>query len=386
VFQLLCTLRSISTLVQYDANSAGPAPPTAVLVMNLSPLTPNQSIRRHFSTYGRILSFEPQINGATGAALGIVLVRFNSHEEAKKCVEKEHGKKGATGIGNSLAIVEDEELKVVFDGEGKKLAAVMKELEARRRRERDEKRRAEEEKKRQEERKKREASASMHTPSTSAGHTPASSAPWRPSSHPSMLQAESMRSSHAHYGHSANSPASYAHYRLNGTASGSHSLPRTPLPPSAQLNGLPGSAPNDSSAHGPARIRRPAQYSRNRDDSVRDGSSYSRGYASRAPLPASQSSSGPVRGRRPHWRDRDRDDDSLPPSRSPSPIRRRGGFSRTAKQREHEAVVEDLAKNGYEYVTLEGRGSELSGAVREEDVKKFFTSFDVDKVCFPSWL
>ena len=297
-------------------------------------------------------------------------------------MEKEHGKRGATGIGNSLTIADGEELKVVFDGEGKKLAAVMRELEARRRREREEKRRAEEKKKQEEERKKREASASMHTPSTSAGHTPMSSAPWRPSSHPSMLQAESMRSSHAHYGHGTNSPASYAHYRLNGSAPGTHSLPRTPLPPSsAQLNGLPGTAPSDSSAHGPVRIRRPVQYPRSRDDSSRDGMSYSRGYASRPPLPSSYTS-GPVsRGRRPHWRDRDRDDDSLPPSRSPSPIRRRGGFTRTAKQREHEAVVEDLAKNGYDYVTLEGRGTELSGAVREEDVKKFFTSFDVDKVC-----
>ena len=44
---------------------------------------------------------------------------------------KENGKRGATGI-NSLTIVEGQELKVVFDGEGKKLAAVMKELEYRR--------------------------------------------------------------------------------------------------------------------------------------------------------------------------------------------------------------------------------------------------------------
>ena len=42
--------------------------------------------------------------------------------------------------------------------------------------------------------------------------------------------------------------------------------------------------------------------------------------------------------------------------------------------------MEELAKNGYDYVTLEAHGGQLSGAVREEDVKKFFTSFEVDKV------
>lgn len=344
--------------------------------MNLSPLTPNQTIRRHFSTYGPILSFEPQINIANGAALGIVLIRFSTHEEAKKCAEKEHGKKGATGIGNSLTIVDGEELKVVLDGEGKKLAAVMKELDHRRRREREEKRRAEEKKK--DERKKREASASMNTPSTSASHTPVSSAPWRPSSHPSMLQAESMRAAH----YTPHSSSSYAHYRINGSSSSSHPLSRSPATSSqAGPNGLP-TPPVDSSAHGPARIRRAPQHGRTRDDSSRDGPpSYSRSHAPRPPLPSSHSSSAPSwRGRRPHsWRDRD-DDTSLPPSRSPSPIRRRGGFSRTAKQREHEAVVEDLAKNGYDYVTLEAHGGQLSGAVREEDVKKFFTSFEVDKV------
>lgn len=330
------------------------------------------------------MSFEPQINIANGAALGIVLIRFTTHEEAKKCVEKEHGKKGATGIGNALTIVDGEELKVVFDGEGKKLAAVMKELDARRRREREEKRRAESEKKRQEEERKkreREASASANTPSTSAGHTPI---PWRPSSHPSMLQAEPIRSSHAHYGHTPHSGPSYAQYRMNG--SGPHPLPRTPAPvplsSSPGVNGHSSGTPNNLSAHPPARIRRPPQYGRVRDESSRDGPpTYSRSYASsRPPLPSSHSSTAPSwRGRRPYsWRDRD--DDSLPPSRSPSPIRRRGGFSRTAKQREHEAVVEELAKNGFDYVTLEGHGSQLSGVVREEDVRKFFTSFEVDKV------
>lgn len=67
-------------------------------------------------------------------------------------------------------------------------------------------------------------------------------------------------------------------------------------------------------------------------------------------------------------------------------MRRRGGFSKTAKQREHVVVVEALAENGYDYVTLEGHGSQLSGAVREEDVKKFFTSFEVDKVRLAAYI
>ena len=43
-------------------------------------------------------------------------------------------------------------------------------------------------------------------------------------------------------------------------------------------------------------------------------------------------------------------------------------------------VLEELAKNGYEHVTLDGHGGQLGSVVREEDVRLFFQGFKVDKV------
>lgn len=42
--------------------------------------------------------------------------------------------------------------------------------------------------------------------------------------------------------------------------------------------------------------------------------------------------------------------------------------------------MQELAKNGFDYVTLDSHGNRLSSVVREEDVRKFFTGFEVDKV------
>lgn len=355
-------------LLQYDNNSCGPPPPTSVLVMNLSPLTPNQHIRRHFSSYGTISSFEPHINKATGAALGIVFIRFSSNDEAKRCMDREHGKKGATGMGNEVHIVEGEELKVVLDGEGKKLAAVLKELDAQKRREEKERKRKEEEKR------KLEAATvgtgSRNTPSTSSGQTPLSNGPWRAGSH---LQGQSSRPQPPYQ------PASFN--RPNGVVK--HPLPPIPSP-TVTANAQHHSSTDPT--HGPAQVRRPPP------NAVRGRmfpSSLARSYAPR-PLPASHSSSStPLHGRdRPHpaYRRFDPDDEDSPRlgSRSPSPVSKRlVGLGRSAKQREHEAVVEELAKNGFDYVTLEGHGSQIGGSVRSDDVKFFFKDFDVDKVCYP---
>lgn len=129
---------------QHDENSTGPPPPAAVLVTNLSPLTPNPQIRLHFSQYGRVTAFEPQIDKEKGGALGIVFIRFDTHENAKTCAERENGGKGPlhSGISGS-SLSEHQEIRVVLDGEGLKLKAVLKELEERRKREREDKRRKE---------------------------------------------------------------------------------------------------------------------------------------------------------------------------------------------------------------------------------------------------
>ncbi|KAF8884232.1 hypothetical protein CPB84DRAFT_1789433 [Gymnopilus junonius] len=106
---------------EYDVNSTGPPP--------LPNTVPS-------------LSFEPQIDKENGSALGIVFVKFQTHEEAKRCVEREHGRKGGIGaLGVSMMKPgEVEEWKVVFDGEGVKLKAVLKELDERKKKEREDKR------------------------------------------------------------------------------------------------------------------------------------------------------------------------------------------------------------------------------------------------------
>lgn len=89
------------------------------------------------------MSFEPQIDKENGSALGIVYIKFQTHDEAKRCVERENGKKNSVLGVFPGAKMENEELRVVFDGEGVKLKAVLKELEERKKRERDEKKRRE---------------------------------------------------------------------------------------------------------------------------------------------------------------------------------------------------------------------------------------------------
>lgn len=122
-----------------------------MLITNIPPLTPNPAIRRHYGQYGALVGFEPQIDKENGSALGIVHIKFQTHEEAKKCVERENGRKGGLpGVvtAGSLGMLnakggqaEEGEIRVVFDGEGVKLKAVLKELEERKKRDREEKER-----------------------------------------------------------------------------------------------------------------------------------------------------------------------------------------------------------------------------------------------------
>jgi histone-lysine N-methyltransferase SETD1 len=48
------------------------------------------------------------------------------------------------------------------------------------------------------------------------------------------------------------------------------------------------------------------------------------------------------------------------------------------REKEHDAVVDELAKNGKEHVKVPLMG----GSVKEEDVRVFFEEFKVDKVRF----
>ncbi|TFK19254.1 hypothetical protein FA15DRAFT_674606 [Coprinopsis marcescibilis] len=110
-----------------DENSTE-KPPTTVVFANLSQLTSNSNLKRHVAQYGSVLSFEPKIDSIRGVAMGVVIVKFATHEEAKKCLEKEHGRRG--GLTH---MQKNEEWSVVWDEDGKVAAALVKHIELTRR-------------------------------------------------------------------------------------------------------------------------------------------------------------------------------------------------------------------------------------------------------------
>ncbi|KAI0827421.1 hypothetical protein BC628DRAFT_1318587 [Trametes gibbosa] len=348
---------------EYDANSAGPPPPISVLILGISPLMPNQHIRRHFSVHGTITSFEPQIDRSSGGALGIVLIKYTTHEEAKQCVHSEHGKKlslAVPGVG------EGEELRVVFDGEGKLLKAVLSELDERRRREREEKRR------REKGEKEKAGYASSHlkaTPTSSANHTPVhSNNPWRTG--PQAIPRP------AHGGSRPLPPNAHLPMRPQGVTPLSISpVPEngSPLPngaPTGPRNGVVPSAPrvrrapptlfrarnvHSIAAVPPANIRPPIHL-------------FPNGIEGGPVLPPSMRIDLGAR------------DGPLPflPSRSPSPVSRRPvHFGRNAKRVVDYGVVKaELAKNGLEHIAIDGH----VGSVREDDVRMFLEGFQIDQI------
>ena len=424
LFQALSLITHIFD--QYDVNSTGPPPPSSVLILNISPLTPNQTIRRHFSAYGTILSFEPQIDSTNGAALGIVLIKFSSHEEAKKCVEKENGRKAGQGMGGAAGIgigntpsqgpgTAEEELRVVFDGEGKKLAAVMRELDRR-------KRIKMEEKRRREKGMLKEGGGGggvvvKGTPSTvgggSASQTPVQSGHWRhghpgssSSRQPTRPQQSPNPSSSTATAATSTSTANHHHSHTRGESGKTEYHSRSAVAAARR--------PPPSLVRARASLAMSLKSSNSSSSTTMTATSLTTGLgaAGLPPRPSfatthssSSSSSTPVhvRGRRPYSsthlddRDRDRDRDFIHQdspytiSRSPSPISRRPGYLRASGGRrggrqggrEGERVVEELVKNGFDHVKVEGYGGVLvGGTVREDDVWRFFDGFKVDKVRF----
>ena len=319
--------------------------------------------------YGSIVSFEPQIDKENGSALGIVFIKYGTHEDAKKCVAKENGKRLGAASGlcfGSVSGGEGEEIRVVLDGEGMKLKAVLRELDERKKREREEKKRKEKEAKLKEANANlalnvNEKAASTSTPNSN--HTPAQNS-WKSGHLQPDRQAQNQTPQEARQ--QAPQP-SLPH--------GPHTHP-LPLPPhlqpsqpgSAQVDGAPPSSPNKQIS--PARVRRPppAALVKARMMAFKAAPVKS---SQRFPLPSHtsshSSSSTPLPSRSQH----------VVHSRSPSPISHRPAqASESAKQRAHEDVVTELARNKMDHVRIE-----LGGAVREEDVRQFFEGFKVQKVC-----
>ncbi|TFK75666.1 hypothetical protein BDN72DRAFT_892163 [Pluteus cervinus] len=367
---------------EYDEHSTGPPPPTAVLVTNISPLTANPTIRRHFSAHGTIVSFEPQIDKENGSALGIVLIRYSEHEEAKRCVEKENGRKGGI-VGVYPGKSDNEEFRAVLDGEGIILKALLKELEDRKKRER-------EERKRREMVKAGLDSATATGKSTSTPQTPVNttqqqpSATWKP---PHQQRPQLTRPP------APNNPLPPLMHPLPANPLAAAQPPQQPRQQQQQQQPQPQPQPQpstSSSVNGtedskqtPA-VRRvppiPPLLAKARAQHVAK-SVYGplRDPSSSSSTPTHPRAHG-SHGRPQSLRDNQYQPSPIPHSRSPSPPLSRsalGGRDRDVKGLEmsREDVIDELVKNGKEHIKI----GQIRG-VTVDEVKSFFSEFSVDKV------
>lgn len=273
-------------------------------------------------------------------------------------MEKEHGGR-SNGQGSTLSIqtVPGEELKVVLDDDAKpKLKAILRELDDRRRKEREaalnKKKEAEAEERRKKEEElavRREAEeARRNRPSTQPDPRHRNTLP--PTRHPLP----------AHPGAAASTvpeskPPPPALIRTRNL----HSASRYSSRPTLSLH-------DHSSSSTPIHTR-----GRTNDRYNGRSSYYSRSHYS--PRRYSRSRSRSYSRSRSH-------------SRSPSPISRKPGQSSRylGRQSQREVVDAELERNGNEYVTIEeSGGGQLGTHVKEEDVRRFFEGFKVDKVRTP---
>ncbi|KAJ3786070.1 hypothetical protein GGU10DRAFT_267972 [Lentinula aff. detonsa] len=352
----------------YDQlTSTSPPPPCKVIITNIALLTPTNVLRSHFSQYGNIMSFEPQIDKQNGSSLGILCIRYPTHAEAKRCVERENGQKrpwAGAGYGPN------DQIQVDFDGTGQKLAAVLKELDDRKNG------------------RKRVEPVPRPTVSPSANNdnsnlnlgsgsssvrvpdhqTPTqtqastfklpSSLPPRPSAGPSSI-------------HGGSTP------RPNGSTPGS----TIPLPSSSSSSTLPSNPNIPTKPSGitiatsmkakppPALMQARAHVKRNAFAGYgRSNHHYPQRHDRSSPPPYSSSK-----------RDRDRFLRRSPKSSgSPSSVRpaRPMGW-----EKDHGEVLEELGKSMFSYLKLEpDAGGQFPRQVQDEDVKALLASFSIDKI------
>lgn len=337
---------------EYDEHSPGPPPPTAVLITNIPPLTANTRIRSHFSAYGPITGFEAQQDKKNGNYLGIVWMNFHTHDIARKCVEQEHGK-----AQNPFATVHGggvEPLSVVMDGEGKKVKALVKEMDRR--------------KKEIEDAKRRPVGSSKESGPSST----ATSVNGRP-----------------HGGATPGSSGATPFASGNAKASGSGSRFAASLP-SRPENAPAASIPNKSKdlaavpimaksqAPPPALEKLRQQRTLKEEREKREEKESTMRRDSRRPGDSAQRTK--ARFTRPSGIRAVRQTSPLPMSRSPSPTGMPpGAEAGGAAAGADDAVLAELVRNGYDHVKIDG--ASLVGTVtREEDVRAFFDQFNIDKV------
>lgn len=390
---------------QYDQYSTGPAPATSVLIMNLAPATSNQAIRNHFATFGHIVSYEAPVDKSTGGYFGIVLITYRTHEQAKAVVAKENGRMFGQGTVMGVPNTEKEPMRVVLDANGQKMRAVLRELAERKKREEVEKRR------RHAGPNKHAAGSTNGTPAgaaTPAGATPraqAAPAVMRRPAHASLPQRPAFAAPLGRpgegipapiHGTSATPAAGFIAPSASSTSTPSRSLPPgLPAKPTVALgsNAEPSKRPPssltkarvDSYIPGERESRDERHRSRERE---RDRDRYQDRERERDRSPVYARGRGQYSARSYRSRyDYDRRERSWSHgrsrsrsrTRSPSPITRRP-VGRSGRDRDRDAVQEELARNGWDHVRITGGASLMSGMVREEDVRAFVAGFDVEKV------
>ena len=319
-----------------------------------------------------MISFEPQIDKENGSALGILFLKFGTHEEAKRCMEKEHGRKG--GLTSTGKSGEWEEWKAVLDGEGLKLKAVLKALEERKRREREEKRR------------EKEWGPPFPSNGTvnvvTSGSSSATGKVGKADTPLSGKQSPVPRKGPNLPPHPRNSQQRPSD--TNGRVS-HHSRPD---PPTLTKDST------SSSSRPPTGGSTPQNKPDNKDDAemvkpnlpaVLDPTTAAlqkarEGLNMMEPgLPSSKTSSNATRGRNMQSK---YEGYKVNTSRSPSPMPdapRPGAKSVADREKDHQEVIRELVENGHDHVMIPG-GVQWMATVKDEDVKIFFDGFALDKV------
>ena len=332
--------------------------------MGISPLTPTQHLRRNFQQHGNLISFEPQIDKENGSALGILFLKFGTHEEAKRCVEKENGRKGGlVSLGKSGEV---EEWKAVLDGEGSKLKAVLKGLEDRKRREKEDKR--------------REREWGPPFPSNGVVNAVASgssSASGKTDTPLSGKQSPALRKGPNLPPHPRNSQQRPSD--INGRASSRTDPPKDSTSSSSRPptgSSTPQNNPDNKDNADIVKAKLPTvldpftaalQRARQGVNTMEPG------------LPSTKSNSSATRARNMQSK---YEGYKAHTSRSPSPILdapRPGAKSVADREKDHEEVIRELVENGHDHVMIPG-GVQWMATVRDEDVTVFFDGFDLDKV------
>ena len=336
--------------------------------MGISPLTPTQSLRRNFQQDGNLVSFEPQIDKENGSALGILFLKFSIHEEAKRCVEKEHGRKGGLiSLGKSG---EAEEWKAVLDGEGIKLKAVLKGLEDMKRREKEDKRRVKE--------------WGLPFPTNgvvnaiASGSSSASGKNGKADTPLSGMQSPAPRKGPILPPHPRNSQqrpldtnGRVTHHSRPDPPKDSTSSSRTPT----GGDSTPQNKPDSNKDNAESKLSVTLDPTTAALQRAREGLN-----TMEPGLPSSKTNpNATTRGRNIQSK---YEGYKAHTSRSPSPeldAPRPGAKSVADREKDHQEVIRELVENGHDHVMIPG-GVQWMATVKDEDVIVFFEGFDLDKV------